>query len=57
MKHLTMKRLKHYKVKLYTYISIHDQLNDLYYELVRMTLDPLTVLCPNLSQIENNAKG
>ena len=50
-------KVKHYKVKPYAYISIRDQLNDLYYELIRMTLDPLTVLWPDLPQIGNIPKG
>ena len=57
VKHLTMKGWKHYKVKLYVYISIHDQVNDHHNELIRITLDPLTVLWPDLPRIENIGKG
>ena len=45
-----MKGLNHYKVKPYTYISIRDQLNGLHYELMRMTLDSLSVFWPDLSK-------
>ena len=41
---LTMKALMHCKVKQYAYISIRDQLIGLLYELVKMTLHPLTTL-------------
>ena len=51
MKHLAMKGLNHYKVKPYAYISIHDPVIDLHFELTRMTLDPFTTcfgpICPN----------
>ena len=50
MKHLAMKGLNHYKVKPYAYISIHDPVIDLHFELTRMTLDPFTVLWTNLPQ-------
>ena len=49
-----MKGLNHYMVKPYTYISIHDQLNGLHYELMRMTLDSLSVFWPDLPKIENS---
>ena len=40
------KTTDHEEVKQYAYTSIHDHLNYLYYELIRMTLDSKTVFCP-----------
>ena len=38
-----MNRLKHYKIKLYANVSIHDQLTDLLFELITMALDSFSV--------------